>query len=195
LPDLEIIFEKCRQGDKLAWEALVKTTQSRIYGLAMFYVRDPAEAEDLAQEIFIRVYRSLHQVKSSAGFRPWMFRIARNCCLDRIRRIKSRPRTIGAGAIEQAPEPNQATADQSWDAKQRKDLLYRAMDRLSEQAREILLLKEIQQLKLTEIAQILSLPIGTIKSRTSRARVELAKSILALDPSYGAPGRESGISP
>lgn len=192
MPELEIIFEKCRQGDKLAWEALVKATQSRIYGLALFYVRDREEAADVAQEIYIRMYRHLHQVQSSAGFRSWMFTIARNCCMDRIRKIKSRPKTIGSDVLDSSPAPQETGQEHRWEAQQRKELLYRAMDQLGDQAREILLLREIQQLKLSEIAQILSLPIGTIKSRTSRARVELAKSILVLDPSYGASGGKEG---
>ena len=86
-----------------------------------------------------------------------------------------------------APSP-----EQSWDTDRRKQLVYQAMGKLSEQNREILLLKEIQQLKLTEIAGMLSLPVGTIKSRASRARVELAKSILKLDPSYGAAAAVGG---
>ena len=98
--DLETIFERCAAGDKLAWEALVRETQSRIYGLALFYVKDTGEAEDLAQEIFVRIYRNLHQVKESSGFRAWMFAIARNCCRDRRRRIKTSPEIQSAELIQ-----------------------------------------------------------------------------------------------
>jgi RNA polymerase sigma-70 factor (ECF subfamily) len=192
LMELDVIFERLKQGDKLAWEALVKQSQSRIYGLAMFYVRDSGEAEDLAQEIFIKIYKNLSQVKTSAGFKPWMFSIARNCCLDRIRRLKARPQTDSGASIDDGQAAADAAQERGWDAKKRKELLYRAMEQLGEQVREILLLKEIHQLKFVEVADVLSLPVGTIKSRASRARVDLAKSILTLDPSYGARTDDEG---
>jgi RNA polymerase sigma-70 factor (ECF subfamily) len=185
--ELDPIIERCRRGDDLAWEALVRKTQSRVYGLALQYVRDADEASDLAQEIFIRIYRNLHKMEAGSSFLPWMVRLARNCCIDRIRRIKARPPARDI-VVDEDLELRSAvpSPEQSWDSDRRKELVYQAMGSLSEQNREILLLKEIQQLKLTEIAQVLGLPVGTIKSRASRARVELAKSVLKLDPSYGA---------
>ncbi len=122
-----------------------------------------------------------------------MIRLARNSCIDRIRRIKARPPARDI-VVDEDLELTSAlpSPEQSWDSHRRKELVYQAMGNLSEQNREILLLKEIQQLKLTEIAGMLGLPIGTIKSRASRARVELAKSVLALDPSYGAVAANGG---
>ncbi len=193
MQELDPILERCRRGDNLAWEALVRRTQSRVYGLALQYVRDPDEASDLAQEIFIKIYRNLHKMETGSAFLPWMIRLSRNCCIDRIRRIKARPPARDVVVDEDmeltsgAPSP-----EQSWDTDRRKQLVYQAMGQLSEQNREILLLKEIQQLKLTEIAGMLGLPLGTIKSRASRARVELAKSVLELDPSYGAAAVSGG---
>ncbi len=193
MQELDPILERCRQGDNLAWEALVRRTQSRVYGLALQYVRDADEASDLAQEIFIKIYRNLDKMETGSSFLPWMVRLARNCCIDRIRRIKARPPARDI-VVDEDLELTSAlpSPEQSWDSDQRKELVYQAMGSLSEQNREILLLKEIQQLKLTEIAGMLGLPIGTIKSRASRARVELAKSVLALDPSYGAAATSGG---
>lgn len=193
MQELDPIIERCRRGDNLAWEALVRRTQSRVYGLALQYVRDADEASDLAQEIFIKIYRNLDKMETGFAFLPWMIRLARNCCIDRIRRIKARPPARDI-VVDEDLELTSAlpSPEQSWDSDRRKELVYRAMGNISEQNREILLLKEIQQLKLTEIAGMLGLPIGTIKSRASRARVELAKSVLALDPSYGAVAANGG---
>ena len=191
MQELDPILERCRRGDNLAWEALVRRTQSRVYGLALQYVRDPDEASDLAQEIYIKI--NLHKMETGSAFLPWLIRLSRNCCIDRIRRIKARPpaRDVVVGEdlelTSAAPSP-----EQSWDTDRRKQLVYQAMGKLSAQNREILLLKEIQQLKLAEIAGMLGLPLGTIKSRASRARVELAKSVLELDPSYGAAAMSGG---
>ena len=193
MQELDPILERCRQGDNLAWEALVRRTQSRVYGLALQYVRDPDEASDLAQEIFIKIYRNLHKMETGSAFLPWMVRLSRNCCIDRIRRIKARPPARDVVVDEDLELTSRAPSpEQSWDTDRRKQLVYQAMGKLSEQNREILLLKEIQQLKLTEIAGMLGLPVGTIKSRASRARVELAKSVLELDPSYGAAAATGG---
>ncbi len=193
MQELDPILERCRRGDNLAWEALVRRTQSRVYGLALQYVRDADEASDLAQEIFIKIYRNLDKMETGSAFLPWMVRLARNCCIDRIRRIKARPPARDI-VVDEDLELASAlpSPEQSWDSDRRKELVYQAMGSLSHQNREILLLKEIQQLKLTEIAGMLGLPIGTIKSRASRARVELAKSVLALDPSYGAAAANGG---
>ena len=193
MQDLDPILERCRRGDNLAWEALVRRTQSRVYSLALQYVRDADEAADLAQEIFIKIYRNLNKMETGSAFLPWMVRVARNCCIDRIRRIRARPPARDVVVDEDlelvagTPSP-----EQSWNTDRRKQLVYQAMGSLSEQNREILVLKEIQQLKLTEIAGMLGLPVGTIKSRASRARVELAKSVLKLDPSYGEPAVQGG---
>ncbi len=193
MTELEAIFERCKLGDALAWEALVRKTQARVFSIALFYVRDRAEAEDLAQEIFIKIYRKMHDLKESGSFLTWMIRLARNCSIDRLRRFKARPPAQDL-VIDSDVELSNADAsqEQAFDSQLRVKLLYQAMDKLSDQAREILFLKEIEQLKLTEIAEMLSLPIGTVKSRSNRARLELAKSVLALDPSYGAAAAKGG---
>ena len=76
MQELNPILERCRRGDNLAWEALVRRTQSRVYSLALQYVRDPDEASDLAQEIFIKIYRNLHKMETGSAFMPWMVRLS-----------------------------------------------------------------------------------------------------------------------
>ena len=84
------LVDRCRQGDDLAWERLVRTFQGRVYALAYHYVRDADAARDLAQEIFVRVYQKIDTFSGQA-FLPWLLRLARNLCIDRLRRIKARP--------------------------------------------------------------------------------------------------------
>lgn len=184
--DLATILERCRQGDELAWEALVRRFQSRIYATAFHYVRDADEARDLAQEVFVRIYQRLDSARTD-GFLPWMLRVARNLCIDRLRRTKARA-PLADLRVEDGVEISDGSpgADQAWLTNARQRLVYRALDRMSDKNREMILLKEIQGLNLQEIAQLLDAPIGTIKSRSNRARLELAKTVLTLDPSYGA---------
>jgi RNA polymerase sigma-70 factor (ECF subfamily) len=183
------LLARCAEGDPLAWEALVRRHQSRVYAVAYHYLRDAEEARDQAQEIFIRVYERLHTFRGEERFLPWMLRLARNACIDRLRRRAARP--PGADLrieddLEVAVEAPDAEA--LFEAESRRRLLYRALDRMSEKHREMILLKEIQGLQLEELASLLGLPLGTVKSRSSRARLELAETLLGLDPSYGRVG-------
>ena len=187
LLDFSTLLERCRKGDALAWEALVRRFQSRVYSMAYHYMRDAEEARDVAQEIFIRIYERLETFRGAETFVPWMLRLARNCCVDRLRRQKVRRPAVSVPLDEElqiaADEPS---AHETVEQDARRRLLYRALDGLSEKNREMILLKDIHGLKLEEIADMLALPLGTVKSRSNRARLELAREIRVLDPSCGA---------
>lgn len=185
--DVATLLERCRQGDDLAWEALVRRFQGRVFALACHYMRNSEEARDVAQEIFVRIYERLGSFHGNQAFLPWLLRLSRNVCIDALRRRKTRPRATDDVTEETVriasavPTPEAACA-----ARSAGDLLYRAMDRMSDSDREILMLKEIQGLKVEEIATLLKIPTGTVKSRCNRARLDLAARVRRLDPSYGA---------
>ncbi len=183
--DVAAIVERCRQGDALAWEALVREYQGRVFAVALHYLRDSEEARDLAQDVFIKVYRKIDTF-TGEGFLAWLLRLTRNSSIDRLRRRKARPPASDVPVDERTslPDPHPTPEDEWW-SDTRRQLVHRAMNQLSEQNREIIQLKEIQGLKIDEIATTLGLPIGTVKSRSSRARLELAKRVVDLDPSYG----------
>lgn len=183
--DVVTLVARCRAGDDLAWEALIRTYQARVYAVACHYMRDSEEAKDVAQEIFIRIYQRLGSFEGER-FLPWMLTLARNCCIDRIRRRKVRT-PAKAVPIEQGIQIADDAPDAALQAERssRKKLLYGAMDQLSDINREMILLKEIQGLRLEEIAAMLSLPLGTVKSRSNRARLELARTLRGFDASYG----------
>jgi RNA polymerase sigma-70 factor (ECF subfamily) len=186
LLDVTTLLDRCRGGDDLAWEALVRRYQSRVFSVAYHYMRNVEEARDMAQEIFVRIYERLETFHGDQAFLPWMLRLARNACIDALRRQKARPPASDvdvADAVQLAaagPNPEEVSAAQS-----SRDLLYRALDRMSDSDREILMLKEIQGLKVEEISTLLDVPTGTVKSRCNRARIELAARVRRLDPSYG----------
>lgn len=182
----ETLLEQCRAGDALAWEALVRRYQGRVFALAYHYLRDREEARDVAQETFIKVYRGLQRFDGEGSFTAWLVRVARNCAIDRLRKLQSSP-AWEAEEVEESQPHGDPGADPEREAlaRDRRELVYRALDRMSEINREMILLKEIQGLKQREIADLLAIPIGTVKARTNRARVELAECILELEPSYG----------
>jgi RNA polymerase sigma-70 factor (ECF subfamily) len=185
--DIEAIVERCREGDPLAWETLVRRHQARVYSVAYHYLRDSEEARDLAQDVFVRVYEKLDTFTGGA-FLPWLLRLARNCAVDRLRRKKARPPSSDVSADAGANlADGRRGPEEEWLADARKRLVHAALGRLSEQNREVILLKEIQGLQIQEIAEVLGVPVGTVKSRSNRARIALARKVLELDPSYGVP--------
>jgi len=179
--DLPELLQRCRKGDELAWETLVRRNQARIYSIAYGYVANAEEARDLAQEVFVRIYQKLNTCRDPERFLPWMARIARSVCIDHLRRVKARP-----PAHDMVIDESVALAANGCDPEQhaivnaRKRLVYRAMRMLSAVNREIIVLKEMQGLPQEEIASMLRVPLGTVKSRANRARIELAKAIIAL---------------
>lgn len=190
-PRLESVLEGCRRGDPLAWELLVRRYQNRVYGLARTYVADPEEARDLAQEVFLRIYRKLAACPPAHEFLPWILAVTRNACIDHLRRRRSRP--VGAGESPAAvvgvlPHPGPGP-EEACERSLLKDRIRRALGRLTALNREILILKEIQGLTLEEISRLLKVPLGTLKSRSHRARLELAEVLLGTGASPDG-GRE-----
>src|SRR5262245_53061336 len=179
--DLATVLERCRSGDALAWERLVRDHQARLYGLVFDYIGNAEDARDVVQDVFVRIYRNLGDCTEPNHFVPWTIRIARNACIDHLRRRKARPPAHDVPADEKL-DPAAATAAPAaeWRRVSRRRLVHLALQQLSDLSREIILLKDIQELTFEEIATMLDVPIGTVKSRSNRARLELARKVLAL---------------
>ncbi|MEZ4388165.1 MAG: sigma-70 family RNA polymerase sigma factor [Candidatus Krumholzibacteriia bacterium] len=179
--DDRTLYDRCRDGDELAWEALVRRYQARVCSVAYTYTGNEDEALDVAQEVFVRVWKRLDSCREPERFAAWLLSIARNACLDHLRRRKARPpaQDIPADELYSLADPGQAT-DQRVEDQDRQHVLERALQQLSDINREAILLKDIQELPLEDMARLLDLPVGTVKSRCSRARVELAKVVAGL---------------
>jgi RNA polymerase sigma-70 factor (ECF subfamily) len=189
--DLATLLERCHRGDALAWERLVRDHQARLYGLVLHYVGNADDARDLVQDVFVRVYRNLADCTEPNHFVPWTIRIARNACIDHLRRRKARPPAHDV-PVEEMHTLAAATPgpEQEWRHDARRRLVHIALQQLSELSREIILLKDIQELTFEEIATMLDVPVGTVKSRSNRARLELARKVLALSGGNAGAGSE-----
>jgi RNA polymerase sigma-70 factor (ECF subfamily) len=184
--DVSTLIDGCRAGDALAWEAFVRRLQGRLFALAYSYAGDREDARDLAQEIFVRLYEARSQWPEGDEFLPWLFRVARNRSVDFLRRRGvRRPGSIaGEAELADLPDPSPGADVRAIDA-DRRGILHAALRGLSAISREIVVLRDVHGLPVQQVAAILGVPLGTVKSRASRARVELAARVLALSRGRG----------
>jgi RNA polymerase sigma-70 factor (ECF subfamily) len=183
---LTALVDRCRTGEAAAWEAFVRQVQGRLFALAYSYAGDREDARDLAQEIFVRLYEARGQWPSGDEFLPWLFRVARNRSVDYLRRRSVRRRGIAADedALAELPDPGPGAEARAIES-DRRGLLHAALRGLSAINREIVILRDVHGLSVQQVASILGVPLGTVKSRASRARVELAERVLALSRGRG----------
>jgi RNA polymerase sigma-70 factor (ECF subfamily) len=190
----EDLIRLCKQGESWAWEYLVTAHQDRILNLAYQFAGNREEARDLAQEIFVRLYLRLDRYEQGRSFRTWFNSLARNLCIDHYRQRRQERRVVPTPVDEFTKLASSAPApDQRVERRERKELLMRAMDTLSEISREAIVLKDLQEMTLEEIAEMLRLPIGTVKSRIFRARIELGRAIQKLQQATATSGGGVGL--
>lgn len=190
----EELFELCRQRDPRSWEELVQRHQGRMLNLAYQFTSNREEARDLAQDIFIRLYQSFEHYQSGRSFMTWMYSVARNLCIDHYRRRKKDRRVVDMPVDEFRDLPlDDEGADTKVVKRERDQLLHRALDTLGVASREAIVMKDFQNLSLEDMAGLLGVPIGTVKSRISRARVELGKAILRFERGRVTAGASHGM--
>jgi RNA polymerase sigma-70 factor (ECF subfamily) len=174
------LLRRCREGDQAAWRELVSRHTRRVFGLAYRFAGRVDEAEDLTQEIFVKVYQGIDRYSPSDGaFPTWLGAVARNHAIDHYRRRREeRTRRVDkAETLEEIP----SAADSPFRRLQREEraqLVRRGIRALPAQLREPLILCDLQGLAYEEIATTLALPLGTVKSRINRGRLELAKRLV-----------------
>ena len=181
-PDSTVV-ERCLSGDDAAWEELVRLHSRRVYGLCYRFTGKDSEAQDLTQDVFLRVYRTLGSFRSAEGsFTTWLARLARNLLIDHYRRTRNERITDSIG--EQLPGVEGRTEekfkspsrpDSAVAGREASELLQAALSKLSPELRETIILRDLQELEYREIADVLAIPEGTVKSRLNRGRAELAR--------------------
>jgi RNA polymerase sigma-70 factor (ECF subfamily) len=169
--DEQNLVKRLKDGDLAAFAELVRRYEDRIYNLCRYLVRDPRDAQDAAQDVFLKAYRGLKDFKPDASLYTWLYRIAVNTSLDyrrRSRREASREAPLSDDLPSALPFP-----DQVYESKEITEAMQAALPKLREKLRAPIVLREIEGLSYEEIAKVLDLSVGTVKSRISRARDEL----------------------
>lgn len=173
-PDDLALARRAMQADARAWEEVLERYGGRIYNLALRFAPTSQEAEDLTQEIFLRLYRNLHQYRGEMPLIAWALRLSRNLCIDHYRAARSRhlSDTVSDVVLDHLPSADDPQARAH--AREQLRHVHDALRRLPEALATVLVLADVQQWSYEEIAAFLSVPTGTVKSRLNRARRELA---------------------
>jgi len=173
------LVERCLKGDEAAWEELVKGHTRRVYSICFRFTGNDNEAQDLTQDVFLRIFRSLKSFRAGEGsFTVWLTRLTRNLLIDHYRRTKQE--RVTDSIEEQLPVLAETTSAQSRTdslvaGREASELLQGALQRLSPELRETVILRDLEELEYSEIAKVLTVPEGTVKSRLNRGRAELAR--------------------
>lgn len=173
------LVERCMSGEEAAWEDLVKIHTRRVYSICYRFTGSDSESQDLTQEVFLRIFKNLKSFRAGEGsFQVWLGRLTRNLLIDHYRRTRSDRST---DSIEdQLPMMEERTAmsartDGMLAGREASELLQKALEKLSPELRETVILRDLEELEYREIAQVLQVPEGTVKSRLNRGRAELAR--------------------
>ena len=177
-PDLPIV-QRCLAGDEAAWEQLIKAYVRRIYAVCYRFTGDAAEAQDLTQEVFLRVFRTLRSFRAGEGsFQVWLHRLTRNLLIDHYRRNRvhraSEPLEQLLPVLEERSSATSRT-DSVLAGREAAEQLASALQELSPELREAVILRDLEGLEYRDIAAVLRIPEGTVKSRINRGRGELAR--------------------
>jgi RNA polymerase sigma-70 factor (ECF subfamily) len=189
LEDAQVVaslVRRCISGDAIAWEEIVQRYNRRIYNICYRFVGSADDAQDLTQEVFIKVYRTLSSYDSDkAAFMTWVTTVTRNLLVDHFRKTKQDRLT---DSLDNAPSEHEdaqplseqiqdqaAPPDATVQTRETRETVHRALQKLSPELREAVILRDLQDMDYREIALALKVPEGTVKSRINRGRAELAR--------------------
>ncbi len=175
------LMEQCRRQDFDAFGKLIDLYQARIIGFVKRMVRNSEEAEDIAQEVFIRAYQNLGKFDGRSSLRTWLFRIAYNLCVD-VARKKSR-HLPEAGLVDHETNEVYEICDPKWNPEtvildeEMREVIEQSVATLSEKLRSVLLLHDKEELGYEELSELLNIPVGTVKSRLFLARQHVQRDV------------------
>ena len=181
-----LLVRRCIAGDAGAWEEIVQRYQRRIYNICYRFAGSADDAQDLTQEVFIKMYRTLSTYDAErGGFMTWMTTITRNLLVDHFRKTKQERMTDSLDAapsehedalpLSERIEDKGAPPDARVRSREAGEAVHQALQKLSPELREAVILRDLQDMDYREIATVLRVPEGTVKSRINRGRVELAR--------------------
>ena len=179
---IDEVIQRCLSGDQAAWESIVRQHWRKVFNIAYKFVGKHDEAEDLTQDVFLKIFKSLNTFDRRANFQTWLISVSRNLCIDHYRSVRKERETINRDVDpnDLSPQSSTRSPQAELELRDRVTLLRQALDALAPTLRTAVMLRDIQELTYQEIADKLHLPEGTVKSRINRGRTELARQIQKL---------------
>src|SRR5687768_3159121 len=189
------IIERCLNGDQAAWETIVRLYWRKVFNVAYKFVGRHDMAEDLTQDVFLKLFKSLDTFDRRANFQTWLISVSRNLCIDHYRSVRKERETINRDVdpSELTPASTTRSPQAELEVRDRVQMLRQALDKLAPTLRTAVMMRDIQEMTYQEIADRLKLPEGTVKSRINRGRTELARQIQKLRDRQDASTR-TGVS-
>ena len=181
-PEIDPLIERCLKGDQRAWDDIVRLYWRKVFNVAYKFVGRQDEAEDLTQDIFLKLFKSLKTFDRRANFSTWLISVSRNLCIDHYRSMR-REHDVVTHDVDVVTLARPSGLDSPQVALEQRDrvaLLRAALDKLAPSLRTAVMLRDIQELSYQEIAEKLDVPEGTVKSRINRGRTERARQIARL---------------
>jgi RNA polymerase sigma-70 factor (ECF subfamily) len=169
--DENYLIKQFNDEDSSTFEWIVLKYQDKIYNLCRYLLGNPQDAEDAAQEVFIKAYRKLKDFRPESSLYTWLYRIGVNTCLDHKRKFRPEPFKDQSQA-EDLPSA-EPSPERLYQSKEIGQAIQSALEQLSKKSRAVIVLKEVEGLSYEEIAEVLNTSVGTVKSRISRSREEL----------------------
>jgi RNA polymerase sigma-70 factor, ECF subfamily len=189
---LALLVSQCMAGDQRAWHTLVTTQHKRVYAICYRFTNDATDAEDITQDVFLKVYRNLASFDATKGsFQTWITTLARNLLVDNYRRTKLDRASESIDASISSDDDGPTMAERLPDTRQNQEQRYAGLElkatiqsalaKLSPELREAVILRDLEDMDYKEIAVVLKIPEGTVKSRISRGRGELARLLQRIE--------------
>jgi RNA polymerase sigma-70 factor (ECF subfamily) len=191
------LIEQCLAGNQAAWETIVHQNWRKVFNVAYKFVGKHDEAEDLTQDIFLKIFKALRTFDRRANFQTWIISISRNLCIDHYRSVRKERQTIARDVDAGDLQPVSAERG-PYAAAEHQDLramLQQALHTLPATLRTAVVLRDLQELSYQEIADHLHLPEGTVKSRINRGRLELARQLKRMQDKQPVTRRRRGAPP
>lgn len=178
------LIEKCQRGDVEAFEKLIASYEKKVYNIAYRYMGSKEEAEDLAQEAFIKVFRSIRSFRGEASFSTWLYHIVTNVCRDALRKNSRRMAdsldcavTTEKGELQREVPDWSMSPEPIYENQELGELLHYLISQLTPEYKAVIIMRELEEMSYEEIAKELNCSLGTVKSRLSRARKVLRDKI------------------
>lgn len=178
-----LLISRARTGDREAFGALVEQYRDNVYRLAYRMCGNAYDADEAAQEAFVAAWRALPNFRGDAKFSTWLYRLTTNAAIDVMRREK-RHKAVGDGEMMEVADTSNSPQE-TVERTEQQEAVQRALATLSAEYREVLLLRYMEELDYAEIAEVLKLPSGTVKSRINRAKAALKSALLKSGNIFG----------